>query len=267
MAKALVIKGANFALNKVATVELDDVIPCTGLTISKSTINFTALNATDQLTVTKTPADSTENVTWMSSNTDVATVSNGLVTCVGVGSATVSAMCGNQIATCSVTARATISADNLSLLLHRINSGTDLANNKDYCGAYTTDSGNYLKYAMILSPTATAYKALSGSDSLYDDKYPIMLPKNASTIKITVPSGRTLSRCVFTFLDSTKQPTYNIQGKGTKAVTDLISTNAENNIVIQNIPSNVSGLDSFYVTVCFSASIEELPSGVTIEFN
>lgn len=269
MAKALVIKGANFALNKVTTVELDDVIPCTGLTISKSTINFTALNATDQLTVTKTPADSTENVTWMSSNTDVVTVSNGLVTCVGVGSATVSAMCGSQIATCSITASETISADDLALLLHRENSGTNLANGKDYCGAYTTGSGNYLRYAMLLSPTATesGYKALSGTDTLYDGKYPIMLPHGTTSIKVTCPSEKTMSTCLFTFIDSTKQPTYNVANKGARAVTDKFNVTASNNIATVAVPSDVDGLDSFYMTVCFSASIEELPSGVTIEFN
>ena len=42
-------------------------------------------------------------VAWTSSNTDVATVSNGTVTAVGVGTATITAQAGSKSATCTVT--------------------------------------------------------------------------------------------------------------------------------------------------------------------
>jgi len=78
----------------------------TGVTISPETLSITdATNA--QLTATVSPADAPDKtVTWSSSNTDVATVSEtGLVTGVAVGNATitVTTTSGSKTATCSVT--------------------------------------------------------------------------------------------------------------------------------------------------------------------
>ena len=59
MSKALVINGANFALNKIETVTLSDIIPCTALSLSDASASFTSIGATKQLTATKTPVPST----------------------------------------------------------------------------------------------------------------------------------------------------------------------------------------------------------------
>ena len=55
------------------------------------------------MTATVTPKDSSDSVTWTSSNTAVAKVSGGTVTAVGVGRATITAQIGTKKATCSVT--------------------------------------------------------------------------------------------------------------------------------------------------------------------
>lgn len=56
-----------------------------------------------QLTATLTPAEATTEVVWTSSNEDVATVVNGKVTAVGVGTATITAQAGEGVkATCAV---------------------------------------------------------------------------------------------------------------------------------------------------------------------
>ena len=78
-------------------------IPCTGITLNKSALTFTA-NETQTITATVTPVGCTDAITWESNNTSVATVNGGVVTAVGNGDATITARCGNYSATCSVEA-------------------------------------------------------------------------------------------------------------------------------------------------------------------
>ena len=96
MAKALVIKSADFSVNALGTVAFDDV-PCTGITLSGDTVML--VGDTMRITAALTPATATDPVTWSTSNASAATVSGGLVTCVGSGTAVITATCGNQTAT------------------------------------------------------------------------------------------------------------------------------------------------------------------------
>lgn len=100
---ALVIKGANFSVNKLTTVTIEEEIPCTGITISDATKTVTDLTQFT-LTATKTPNNTTDNVVWSTSNPSVVEVNDGTVTPKGIGTATITATCGNQTATCVVTA-------------------------------------------------------------------------------------------------------------------------------------------------------------------
>ena len=60
---------------------------------------------TVQLTATKNPSTATEGITWTTSNSSVATVSNGLVTAKGSGTATITvkSSTGGKSATCTIT--------------------------------------------------------------------------------------------------------------------------------------------------------------------
>lgn len=82
----------------------------TAITLNKSSLSFGSLNTTQTLVATTTPSGG--NVTWSSSNTSVATVSQtGVVTAVGYGNATITATCGSLTATCSVAiAQATVTS-------------------------------------------------------------------------------------------------------------------------------------------------------------
>ena len=77
-------------------------VPATGISLSKTSLSLTKGN-TATLTATVTPSGSSDSVTWTSGNTSVATVSDGVVTAVGNGSATITAKAGSKSATCSVT--------------------------------------------------------------------------------------------------------------------------------------------------------------------
>lgn len=101
MGKALVIKNVDFSENKLTTVTLGSAVPCTGLSLSESSVSFTSITSVT-ITATRVPANTTDTVAWSTSNPSVVTVSSGIVTAVGVGSATITATCGQQTATCSV---------------------------------------------------------------------------------------------------------------------------------------------------------------------
>ncbi len=80
-------------------------VAVTGVTLDKSSVNL-EVNGTEQLTATVQPANAdNKNVSWTSSNTAVATVSdNGLVTAIGAGTATITVTTedGGKTTTCTV---------------------------------------------------------------------------------------------------------------------------------------------------------------------
>ena len=101
-------------------------IPATGISLSKTSLSLNKGNGTT-LTATVTPSNSTDSVVWSSSNTSVVTVSNGVVTAIGNGSATITAKAGSKSATCSVTVTTPatgISLSKTSLSLNKGNTAT-----------------------------------------------------------------------------------------------------------------------------------------------
>ena len=77
-------------------------VPATGISLDKTAISFD-LPDTQTIVATVTPADASDKVAWESSNTAVATVSDGVVTPVADGSCTITATAGSVSATCAVT--------------------------------------------------------------------------------------------------------------------------------------------------------------------
>ena len=78
------------------------VIPVTGLTLDQTSVALYK-GQSAYLTVAVTPSNATETVTWSSSDNSVATVSDGVVTAVGGGTATITAAAGGMSANCTVT--------------------------------------------------------------------------------------------------------------------------------------------------------------------
>lgn len=80
-------------------------VPATSVTLNKTNASMEVGNSL-KLTATITPANATyKNIIWVSSDEDVAEVSNGIVTAVGPGNATITAISGdgNARAKCKVT--------------------------------------------------------------------------------------------------------------------------------------------------------------------
>jgi len=82
------------------------VVPVTGVTLNKTTLGLVAGGDTATLVATVAPDNATDKtVTWESSDPNVATVENGVVTPIAAGEATitVTTVDGNKTATCTVT--------------------------------------------------------------------------------------------------------------------------------------------------------------------
>lgn len=171
MARTLVIKNADFSVNKVTTVDIEEDIPCTAISLNKSTSAITSINGTDTLTATTTPADTTDTVVWSTSNSDVATVAGGIVTATGCGTATITATCGAYSATCTVTVTHTQA---YSYVLDKY---LGLDSGKDYLSG-----GDLAKWAVCYSETETAVAVLYFNAT---GMYPFLIPNGADTITVS----------------------------------------------------------------------------------
>ena len=92
------------AVTLTATVPVPTVA-VSGVRLNKTSLSFTGTGSSQTLTATVSPSNATnKTITWSSSNTSVATVSNGVVKAVGFGTATITAKSNNgKTASCSVT--------------------------------------------------------------------------------------------------------------------------------------------------------------------
>ncbi len=82
----------------------DNIVPLKSISLSATSASmFTG--DTKKLTVTYNPSNTTDSktVTWSTSDKSVATVANGTITAIGVGTATITAKVGAFTATCKVT--------------------------------------------------------------------------------------------------------------------------------------------------------------------
>ena len=80
-------------------------VPVASVSLSQGSVSLEP-GGTVNLTATVAPDNATDkNVTWSTSNQAVATVSNGAVTAVGEGSATITATAGGKSGTCSVSVK------------------------------------------------------------------------------------------------------------------------------------------------------------------
>ncbi len=92
------------ANGKSATCEVTVTVVALGVTLDRSAIQINVGEAS-ALVATVSPADTTDKaLTWSSSDTSVAAVSDGVVTAIGAGTATITVTTANgKSATCSVT--------------------------------------------------------------------------------------------------------------------------------------------------------------------
>lgn len=271
MATTLVIKGANFSTNKLATVSFD-LVPCTALSLNENTLSFNTLGSTSTLTATPTPSNTTDEITWTSSNNAVATVADGVVTPVGLGTTIITATCGEQTATCSVT------VDNV--LSSYVSVCGYLPQKRSSLGMATTsgkitDTGDTADSYIIAKNQATELYPIESNSDVSTDPYrfvPIIIPAGATKIKVSCTLGNFYTRTLW--FDSTKQETTTNIGawcvQGATSGFDQGSSTA--GPVVTTIPTDITGLDSVAVGVATGGSVAkgtkwaDYASSITIEF-
>lgn len=135
-------------------------VPCTALTLDKSSASFTS-GAPQTIVATAEPENTTDEVVWTTSDSNVATVKDGVVYPKGNGSATITATCGSISRTCAV------SVSNLSFTVTMTGRGATLtptANvtpNSEYSGTLVSEGG----YAI------TSVKIMMAGEDITEDVY------------------------------------------------------------------------------------------------
>lgn len=215
----------------------------TAIALNQSSISISGAT-TSQLVATTTPAGGA--VTWSSSDTSVATVSsNGLVTSVGNGTATITATSGDVSATCTATISGFKSLVSISAVYTQ--SGT----------VYDTDSLDDLKADLVVTglyddqstETVTEY-TLSGT-----------LEVGTSTITVTY-SGKTT-----TFNVTVTEPSlYQVEYRGN------YTTNTPSNTRVTLITGDVTFAPGDTVTIDIASGykyfiIQESATGTDTQLN
>ncbi len=107
-----------------ASLTVKVTVPATGITLSKSTTNLVIGHSTT-VKATVAPADATnKTVKWSSFDTSVATVSNGRITAVGGGTATITARTSNGL-TATLTVKVSVPATSITLSKSTVNLAVD----------------------------------------------------------------------------------------------------------------------------------------------
>ena len=101
--------GGAYIKNPKVTIKTGDFVPVTGITLDKNTAEITEGMVMNLLSATVAPDNATDKtVTWSSSDENIATVDEGQVKGISVGTATITAEANGFKATCEVTVNAKV---------------------------------------------------------------------------------------------------------------------------------------------------------------
>lgn len=198
MAKTLIIKGADFSENKIETVIFDE-IPCTALSLSPTEITSNEIGEAITITPTVTPSNTTDVVSWVSSNVNVVTVANGVVTTVGIGTAVITATCGEQTATCDVTV-SNIVADGVNWLVGALvpqasQNAIFIDNTGRFAAVGAVEDGSLL--------TTQIVDDIASSPGYHKDISPIEIPKGATQVTVSQTGMLSYAVCYVSYYDGT----------------------------------------------------------------
>lgn len=265
MAKTLVVKGVSFDANKLDTVTFTTVVPCTGISLDKTSYTLSDLGESVTLQATVSPIDCTESVIWSTSNENVATVANGVATSVGVGTCNITVTCGSYSATCVITAKAFMAFTGVAK--------TYTTGNGTHAGS---DGAPRLNYNETSYNPRGSLVASSGSLSFYNvtegtQYYPYELPKNTKRLKVTTPTGVNAFKVAAVLFCSITVPMTNYPTVA-QLIDKMGAVNPTDGISLIDIPTyeGYPDVDAIAINLLMSNGtsefLEEYFNGVTVEF-
>ena len=147
--------------------------PATGITLSKEKIEI-AKDKSIRLTASLTPVDTSDELTWTSSNEEVATVEDGVVKAVGLGEVEIVAMAGSVTKSCPVKVYQGVNNITLDVTSH------------------TMTIGDFLQLTATIYPKDAEYKDVIWSSNNEDvavvDQKGLVQAKAYGKVKITATS-------------------------------------------------------------------------------
>lgn len=245
-------------------------IPATSIALSSNSLSFASLGSTQTLTATVRPSNTTDTVTWTSSDDTIATVSDGVVTSVAYGSATITATAGSVSATCAVVvAQATLT----SISATYTQSGT----------VYDTDTLDSLKDDLVVtsswsdgttSTVASADYALSGTLTAGTSTITVSYGGMTDTFGVTVTQDTTYTETTSTLTAGTDW-TYSTGKLSLSDGTVDTSTTTWNTSDMIQIPSDStsfaitanSAINNDYAIVWYDSEQTYIGSGISAAYS
>lgn len=273
MGNALVIKNVSFSENKLDTVEFNDRVPCTGISLNKQSVSFTSFGSTETLVATALPADTTDQIVWTTSDPTIATVNNGVVAPVGkLGQATITVTCGSYSATCTVVVDDVV-PDYVAVcgyIPFKRSASLPFAST----GKKTTETNaNYI----IAADQASGLYPIESKSDVDTSPYrfvPILIPDGAKSIIVNDTRGNI--KTAFLWFDSTKVETYSnigaycLSGRTDESYEQSTSVPGP---VTKVIPTDLQDLDSFCMGFATGGSVpigtagEDYSAQISIKFS
>ena len=242
--KAVTVKGNGTIYEKTDNVTVTDQVKTgvTGVSLNKTELAL-EVGETGTLTATVAPTNATnKGVTWSSSNNEIATVDNGVVTAVSAGEAiiTVTTEDGAKTATCKVTVNApqtvpvtgvTLTKTELTLAEGGSEKLTATVEPANATNQTVTWSSNNEQVATVADGTVTAVKA------------------GTATIMVTTADGSKTAACEVTVNAPTK-PVTNVTLEPTTLTLEAGSTG--------KLTATVEPSDATNQTVTWSSNNEQV---------
>ena len=227
-------------------------VAVTGVTLDKSSATVN-VNGTTQLTATVAPSNaSNKNVTWKSSNTNIATVdSNGKVTGKAVGEATITVTTadGGKTATCKVTvSKGSVTTITYSVAVDKTLT-LDRSDFYNVCAGVYGNGLDYVKFDKNSSKGTLYYNYTEGDGGAKistSERYYYSSSSSKSISKITfVPDGNSGDTAVFTYVG------YDSQGKSYEGTLQIKLTAPSGDISYETGKNEtITFTDSDFNSIC-----------------